>query len=219
MKKYIITTFAVLIVILTILIAMSYKSSYSALYKEKILAQDIEIQNAFKNYEIVNCNFNLKNPEHAFVSFQHYIYPEDNSEMKFWRVDFYDLSRTNIFSLNWNIQRTGGTDIKNTTFPELVKMVKEDCGQFQKSKGNHDDPSINWSYSEYTPEPVLSPEAQAVQDKLRLISDVRLEISWLTKEEQKYVEEKYGITIYSDGDEIYEWWEKGLAEEYFGYEF
>jgi len=83
MKKYISISFLALVFILTILIIMFYRTSYSALYKEKILTQDKEIQNAFKNYEIVNCNFNLKNPEHAFVSFQHYVYPEDNTEMKF----------------------------------------------------------------------------------------------------------------------------------------
>ena len=165
MKKYVISTVSLLIAILIVLTFLLYKTSYSALYENKILTQDEEIQNAFKNYEIANCDFSLKNPKHAFVSFQHYIYPEDNSEMKFWRVDFYNLKRPHIFSQNWNIQRTGGTTIKNTTFPELVAMVKEDCGQFQEGHGDYYGDKLAWSYSPYVPEPIKTQEEIEFEQK------------------------------------------------------
>ena len=100
---------------------------------------------AFKEYEIIQCKFDLLNPEYVFVSHRDYSYRNEDREL--WKTTFYKAIRNNIFSANWQTSYTGGTTIKNTTFPELVKMVKEDCSQFQKPKGDRTDESINWSYS------------------------------------------------------------------------
>ena len=53
----------------------------------------------------------------------------------------------NISENNWGKNGVGATDIKNTTFPELVKMVKEDCGQFQDGYDNPDPDGPAWTYS------------------------------------------------------------------------
>lgn len=151
MKKLI---FIILIVLITLfsMLALLYKTSYSALYAEKILSQNKEIQNAFKNYEILTCNFHLTEPKYVFISFQHYSYPEDEIDIELLRIDFYNLFRANIFSRDWEIKRTGGTTVENATYAELLKMTKKNCSQFQKSKGDFRDKTINWSYSPFDPE-------------------------------------------------------------------
>lgn len=57
---------------------------------------------------------------------------------------FYNVSLKNIFSQKYNFVYLGGADVENTTFPELLKMVKQDCAQFQKGnkKGR-----VEWIYS------------------------------------------------------------------------
>jgi len=205
MKKYFVIAPTILVFVLTLLVFFSYKSSYSALYKDKILTQDEEIQNAFKEYEMVNCNFSLNNPEHAFVSFQHYIYPEDNTEMKFWRVDFYLLKRSNIFSQKWDIQRTGGTTITNTTFPELVKMVKEDCSQFQADYNNPDPDGIDWGYREAEPAP--TPEQVKEEEDQRyysMVKSTRYQLTMFTELQKSKFIEVYGNIMTMTDDEVYQ---------------
>lgn len=210
MKKYISISLVILIVILMTAIVVSYKTSYSALYTDKVLTQDEEIQDAFKEYEIVNCEFNLKNPKHAFVSFQHYIYSEDNSEMKFWRIDFYDLNRKSFFSQSWNILRTGGTTITNTTFPELVEMVKEDCRQFQEDFDAEDpETQIDWGYREADPpEPPKTEEELAEGEVKEKYDNIRGILSFVNESLTNLQRDKF-IEFYGDvnnmtNEEIYQ---------------
>ena len=145
--KIIISVLIILIIAILINIIFYYKSINKALIYNEVLSQNEYVQKAMKKYKVVECKFNLTNPEYALVALEHYVYPEDDVDRKIWHVTFHNFSRSNIFSPNWKIDYTGGTTIKNTTFPHLVKLVKQDCSQFQKSKGNHTDETINWSYS------------------------------------------------------------------------
>lgn len=91
-----------------------------------------------ENTAFVRCNDDFWNPEFA------YTFIIDNKvHIGFYKSDnlFYQQSD------GWDKNRTGGTTVKNTTFEELLKMVKQDCSQFQKPKGNPDDETINWRYS------------------------------------------------------------------------
>gem|GEM_PF-6638314 len=59
----------------------------------------------------------------------------------------------------------GGTTIKNTTYEEVLEMVKNDCSQFQEAKGKYDDIDINWSYAKY------DRELEEERDKERLAEE------------------------------------------------
>jgi hypothetical protein len=92
-----------------------------------------DFPNKFKNKEIVKCDlFDIFSPKYAFVG-------EYNDELNSKKIFFYKIKKESIFS-NQNLtdDYIGGTDIKNTTFPELLKMVKKDCSQFQKSSSVDD---------------------------------------------------------------------------------
>jgi len=176
MKKKLKIALSILVLILLVVLfqlAYSYKNINKSLINKKIYGQSEKVQKAFKNYNIVECRFDLLNPEYAFVSYQHYVYPERNVDNKLWRIDFYNLDRDNKITTNWNIERTGGTTIKNTTFEELVKMAKEDCSQFQKAKGDFRDETINWSYSKYNPEHVIEPEKPLTEEEKEDLTERR----------------------------------------------
>jgi len=115
----------------------------------------------YEKHEVIKCNlFDFINPEFAFVGIMT-VY-----DTRSYEVDFYQPDDNNPF--NTKVVYTGGTTIENTTFPELVEMVKEDCDQFKKAYydkselGYTDDmtdtekterwhatelKNINWSYS------------------------------------------------------------------------
>ena len=108
----------------------------------------------FNNYKTIRCNLNILEPKVIFISDLFY---ENDSALS---IFFYNIE--NSFSKKVEEIRTGGTAIRNTTFPELVKMAKEDCSQFQQSKGDFNEETINWSYSPYTPEP---PEVELTEEE------------------------------------------------------
>ena len=177
--------------------------------------QNYSLKNSFAKEEntkfdedtkFIRCNYNILEPEFAFT-----FGTGDGGRIGFYRPKhfFYQTEQ------EWDDNDIGGTTIENTTFPELVKMVKKDCSQFQKSKGNYTDETINWSYSSYTPEPVLTPDEQAVKERQDLVENLRLELEWLSEDELKAVEEKYGITKRSMDKDFIEWYEKGLKDGYF----
>ena len=112
-------------------------------------------------------------PDVAFVS--DHILLDDIDEMK---VYFYKIK--NIFSEEEeNREFIGVATIKNTTFPELVKMVKEDCSQFQEGYLDYtgyehlsdkerderyweiDRKNLGWTYTPYIPEPEPTEEEKA----------------------------------------------------------
>lgn len=126
-----------IIVLITVLLILSNHNIKTSL--NKYWYND---ENKTINYsEILRCNYDLIRPEVAFVS--DHILLEDFEELK---VYFYKME--NIFSKKENNRSfIGTTTIKNTTFPELVVMVKDDCEQFQKGKGDYWGEDIAWSHT------------------------------------------------------------------------
>ena len=84
--------------------------------------------------QLVRCNWNIFTPEFAFVYGDLGFYNSKNM--------FYQTKE------EWNNNRVGGTTIQNTTFPQLLAMVKEDCYQFQTGSKEIKEKGIIWSYSE-----------------------------------------------------------------------
>jgi len=105
----------------------------------------IKFPDKYEEYKTVKCNlFDFINPEYAFIAKR----PERDHEIFFFKVAF-----SNVISKEIRLNYTGGTDVKNTNFDELVKMVKEDCPKFQKGYGDYYGEDLAWSYSPYVPEP------------------------------------------------------------------
>ncbi len=78
--------------------------------------------------QLIRCNWNIFKPEFTFV-----FATDDGGHMSFRESE-------NIFwqsKENWRKNKTGGTTVQNTTFKNLLSMVKDDCYQFQKD--------YNWS--------------------------------------------------------------------------
>jgi len=123
-----IVLFLVLIIGIYIIQNYSFQKSFEDNYqKEKI--RDTQ--------DFIRCNYNLLNPEFAFLF--------DLGEGEDKHIAFHKTK--NLLSLTeeeWDTTYTGGTTITNTTFPELMKMVKEDCSQFQQGGRNG---KMEWIYS------------------------------------------------------------------------
>ncbi len=157
MKKVIL-----LIIEIIILIGIVYFGIYK--YQNHSLKKSfsIEKKESFKEAEFVRCNWNIFNPEFA------YTFPGT--------IGFYKSN--NLFyqtKEEWNQNRTGGTTVKNTTFPQLLEMVKEDCEQFKKPKGERTDKTINWSYGKYKPPKEKTPE-EIEKERLkqeRILKDIQ----------------------------------------------
>ena len=113
-------------------------------------------QNRVQKYDIIICEFGLKNSLHGFV------YENKFKTITDHHIHFYRTIRDSIFSGNFDVSYTGGTTIKNTTFPELVEMVKEDCSQFQEDYDNpNPETGIDWGYREADP-----PESPKTEEEL-----------------------------------------------------
>ena len=145
MKKYIqtaiLTTFALSIIYFFVFASQNY------IFKKTF--QEYNGEDFGSDSYLVRCNYNIFKPGFAYT-----FYFKDRGEISFEKPGA-------IFSLNKNVWKdsyTGGTTVRNTTFPQLLKMVKEDCYQFQKSKGDRRDKTINWSYGKYTPEAPKTPQ-------------------------------------------------------------
>lgn len=209
-----------IVVILLVIVAISFqmysfKRIESELVSENILSQSENVQKSYVSYKSSLCKFDLLKPEYAFISYLHYVYPEDNIDRESWNVGFYEATRSMPFSYNWTLNYKGGTNIENATFDEIVAMVKEDCSQFQQSKGDYWDETINWSYSAYEPEPELTEEEKQKAEEEYIISRLQGELVIYNEEDLKYVEETYGITRESPPWDLLEWYEKGLEDGFF----
>ena len=84
---------------------------------------------------LIRCNWNIFSPEFAYIWFDN----EGN-------ISFDKQSKIFWLKDDWGNTSIGGTTIKNTTFHQLLTMVKEDCYQFQKPRGNSSDKTINWRW-------------------------------------------------------------------------
>ena len=115
--------------------------------------------------KMIRCNLNIFEPEFA------YVFGTDNDG----HIAFNKTKK--IFSQNyeqWQNSYIGGTTVKNTTFNNLLKMVKKDCSQFQKDKKEEE---ITWGYREY--------DRKAEEQKER---QKQLEREMLKKQGKKFIE-------------------------------
>ncbi len=102
------------------------------------LIQNQTIKKSFINYNgdngdniFIRCNYNILEPEFTYAVELNLI-TDNGIEINKKMLSFHKIKK--IFSqteLEWKNSRIGGTTVENTTFPELVKMVKQDCSQFQ----------------------------------------------------------------------------------------
>jgi len=193
MKK---STKIILIILLFVIAGISiqlylYNKIDDVLIYKNVISQSKDVQKSYKNYQPIRCEFGLFNPKYAFVSYLHYFYPEDDVDMESWNIGFYHLSRPHFFSTNWRIKYTGGTTIRNTTFPELVAMVKEDCSQFQNGGKKGD---IEWRYSK------APTEEEKYKDNIDFVERAFYQLEDNVKE---VFIEKYGdVNKMSDEDKI-----------------
>jgi len=115
-------------------------------YSIFFILQNHEIKNALEKYNeaelndehaLIRCNYNIMEPEFAYVFFA----------MNQGHISFDQINKIFWKAKDWKTSSTGGTTIKNTTFPELVEMVKDDCSQFQGGHGDFYGEDLAWSYS------------------------------------------------------------------------
>lgn len=163
-EKILISIILFLVIVVISIQLYSYKKINNTLIYKNVFNQSENVQKSYVNYMPIQCKFKLLNPEYAFVNYLHYIYPDRNIDKESQTIGFYTLTRSHIFSSNWNLEYTGGTTLENTTFPELVKMVKEDCSQFQEDYDNPkvDEGGIDWGYREVDP-----PEPPKTEEDLK----------------------------------------------------
>ena len=171
----------------------TYKPIKDILKKENKVSLKNELGlDKYKNYEIVRCSLGLYNLDYVFVGDGRSI-DEDDSNLE---VTFYNLNRKSIFSSKWESDLVGNSIIKNTTFPQLLSMVKDDCYQFQKSKGDRNDEVINWSYGKYKPKKPKTKEEIEEERRIeqQIIEDIKNgkaqptvdDIEWLEFIEKKW---------------------------------
>ena len=153
----------------------SFEKNYISLSGQHIL-----------NSELERCNYNIFNPEIVKIT----EYKESNEkDMSFYKPK-------NLFSQTkeeWRNSRTGGTTIENTTFNNLLKMVKEDCYQFQDGSEELEKTNIVWTYTPKRPEKT---EEEIRQEQLeeeefnRALEAGEIEIETRTLEELKEARRK-----------------------------
>lgn len=153
------------------------------------------------SYDVIRCN--LLSLEYVFVD----TYKDNHFEIYFHKIKFKNLFSPN--KINWDDNYIGGTDIKNTTFPELVKMVKKDCSQFQEDYNNPDPNGIDWGYREA--EPPAPPKTleeiseEEYGNRLNSIKAMKIQYNELFTDLQKEkFAEFYGDINSMTDDEIYE---------------
>jgi len=157
---------------------------------------DIRADNGF-----IRCNYELLEPE--FV----YLFSTGNgAQMGFYKSErlFYQTEK------EWDFNRTGGTTVKNTTFPELVKMVKKDCSQFQEDFDAEDpETQIDWGYREADPpEPPKTQEELAEEEIIEKHNNARRVLTFVNESLTNLQRDKF-IEFYGDinsmtTDEIYQ---------------
>ncbi|PID83162.1 hypothetical protein CSB11_02345 [Candidatus Campbellbacteria bacterium] len=97
-------------------------------------------------YESVRCSYSIFDTKSVFVSEQ--VILDKYKELALYFSDY----SNSFFTSKVNEKYLGSSKVNNTTFPELLRMVKQDCEQFQKGKGNRNDKTINWIYYKNNPE-------------------------------------------------------------------
>jgi len=202
-----------LIIILFLIIALSifyYKNKHVSLVEKK---SEINTHDWYKEtliqYDIRLCGFDILQPEYVLITEEDIL---GDGELDY-ELLYYKIKNKLPFTSNWNAEYIGGTNVKNVTFNQLVDMVKKDCGQFQKSKGDHADETINWSYGEYIPEPEKTQEElemDELMEKIQAIKDIHYILNEVCTEEMRQeIIEEYGDWKDLSDDELQEWYSNG----------
>ncbi len=115
-KWIIISILSLIVIYFGIYIFQNYiaKKTFQEYNKEKLGEES-------KSY-LIRCNLNILNPQYAYTFFL-----DNKGEISFENPN-------NIFpnKNDWEKSYIGGTTVQNTTFKNLLSMVKDDCYQFQK---------------------------------------------------------------------------------------
>jgi len=145
MKKFIriliILLLLILVILLYIYIPFIQGKHIQAIKDDTEIETSEWFQNRVQKYEIIRCQFGIKKMKYAFA------YENKFESLIDYHIFFFDITKNSLFKNTVNSKYTGGTTIQNTTFPELVKMVKEDCSQFQGGFVNEDPNGIHWTYT------------------------------------------------------------------------
>jgi len=138
---YVVASILLLVTAITIFMPFLLKKDIAEIMRASEIETSEWLQNRAQQYDVIRCEFNLKRPVYVFI------YESKFEDLIDYHIHFYEENRDTVFSQNFQSTYTGGTTVTNTTFPELVKMVKKDCEQFKHAKGDFRDMIINWSYS------------------------------------------------------------------------
>ena len=183
------------LIILTSLVLLA-PIAYFCIY----IIQNITLTKSYVTYNegqgadsFIRCNLNIFEPEFASAFFA----------MEKGHISF---KKTKMFlqtDKEWETSYTGGTTIKNTTFPELVKMVKEDCSQFQYGYDNPDPDGPRWTYTAATEEDFVEYQ-EPTETEIR-VRDAIHSFKFLTEAQQAKVVEHYGPMGRLNVEELIEW--------------
>lgn len=158
MRKALNITIFALITVLVGFFSVNYYAHSKISYALAVRKKAVEFPDKYKAYTTVKCEpYDFSSNEYVFVGHR----PERPFD-----VMFYDLISGDFINENYEFEYMGGATIENTTFPELLQMVKQDCSQFQESKGGPKDKTINWVYAEPfvgSPEPQMDEETKRVR--------------------------------------------------------
>jgi hypothetical protein len=175
--------FLLIISLQNVSLRRSFESEYTPLKADYIANATFE-----------RCNMNIFKPDFAKVTEY-----EDEEDVN---IAFYAPSR--LFRQTedeWDTSYTGGTTVTNTTFPELVAMVKEDCSQFRYGYVNPDPVGPRWTYSKHVEIPEKTERAKNLQE----VEEILWEFKELTQEQQQKIIENYGNYKGMTVKEVIEW--------------
>jgi hypothetical protein len=165
--------------------------------------QNLTLKESFVTYNegqgsdsFIRCNSNIFEPEFVDIYFTG---DEGNLSFKKTKMLFQSDEQ-------WRNSRIGGTTVTNTTFEELVKMVKKDCSQFQYGYANPDPEGPRWTYTGASSDDEV--EAQEPTEEERRLKEVLLGIKHLTEAEKNKMIEHYGPIERLTAEELIEWWDR-----------
>jgi len=190
--------------IVKIIIALTI--SIPILYLGVFLIQSHTLKNSFAKEQIakfdedtkwIRCDSRILEPEFAFA-----FGTGNGGRIGFYRSEnlFYQTEK------EWENNEIGGTTVINTTFPELVKMVKKDCYQFQEDYDNPlvDKGGIDWGYREV--EPPKTEEELKMEKKQKYydtIKGMKYQFDNFTDLQKTKFTEFYGDINSMNSDKIY----------------
>ena len=203
-KKVVILITILIFIFLVISQLITFNAVKSTLYDYNTKGKNQIVHDSIKNYDAIMCNLNIFQPKYILITSAHYQY--NDIDRKSLSIGFFNISRPHIFSFNWQIEYTGGTTVKNTTFPELVKMVKEDCYQFQEDYDNpNPETGIDWGYREAEPPKAQEEiEEEKIENYYSVIRGARYQFdNFFTDFQKEKIIEFYGDLSQMTDDEVY----------------